>query len=272
MRKFWVLLAGVLSMGSLSSNEALITPQLCELLEITHVQCDKTLPSIVEATQKFWLRPTGQERWEIQERSDPEEQARIVELCRQIGLFSEVSPQTTHYRYCCILGAALPTVQKRLQYAAQLWLKGVRFDELVFLTGDRPLDHRVDRLSLLEELPQNETEGMLKIFEVMDLPQEIKDLPLTVIDTPKQPIEQGLRRPNVSDTISCWVGQAPTPGNCLFISNQPYICYQAAVVRGLMPKTFLSETVGPTTSITPYLRANLLLDTIARWLYQESKN
>ncbi len=273
MKKLTLVFTSLLAtVGGFSSEDTLITPELTELLELTNVQCEKdNLSSITEATRKAWMRPDTKERWEIVENLPVEKQKRIVELCDQIGMLSEKAPQATHYRYCLIIGSALPTVKMRMQYVGKLWEKGVRFDEIVFLTGDRSLDEKVDRLPLLSNLPSNEAEGMLAIYKALSLPQELKDLPLTVVNVPKTSTDKGLRRPGTHDTVLQWLQNNPEPGSCLFLSSQPYVAYQNAIVRDILPKEFDYEFAGPAASLGYHLRPSLLLDNISRWLAQESQ-
>jgi hypothetical protein len=248
-----------------------ITPELKELLDITGVRCERSLPEIVKATQKAWLRPHGKERWQVEETYDEPTRERIVQICQKMGLLDAIRPKQTHYRYCCILGAALPTVVKRIEFAAQLHDEGIAFDEIVFLTGDRDLDEAIDKVSILDELPKNETQGMIALYAVMDLPERFKRLPLHVVDVPKIATEKGLVRPNTQSTMVYWTKKVIDRGSVLFISNQPYICYQNAVACMVMPETLSFETVGFAINKSYYLRASLLLDTVARWLYQENQ-
>jgi hypothetical protein len=242
-----------------------ITPQLCELLDVTGITCDRTLPAIVEATQNAWLRKAGSERWEIIEFYTQSQQKQIAELCDKMGFFGEALPQNQHYAYCCILGAALPTARARILYVKELWEQGVRFDHVILLTGDRNLDDRIDLVPELDLLPRNESAAIELLYSRLPLPQEMRELPVTLIDTPKK----DLRRPSTCDTITEWMNQSPRPGNCLFISNQPWVKYQKAVVGCYLSKEFPFEVVGPKASSMFRKRAAVMLDNVARWLYAE---
>jgi len=270
MRKVWIFICGLLLTQHLFSQQFNVSQELVELLQITGVQCERTLPKIVEATQKAWLRPSGKERWEVEEQYDAAQQRQIVEICKRMGLLAEIRPKKAHYRYCCIFGAALPTIEKRLEFAAKLSQEGIVFQELVFLTGDRDLDERIDRVSFLVTLPKNETEGMVALYESMLLPAIFKSVPMNIVNTPKRSTQMGWLRPNTYDTLVYWLKSLPMPGTVLFISNQPYVCYQNATARNVLPGTFDFETVGCEASQGYFLRASLLLDTIARWLYLEN--
>jgi hypothetical protein len=245
-----------------------LTPQLFSLLELTGVEIqEQTLPSIVEATQKSWLRKDGIERWEISEFYTQNQQREIADLCDKMGFFQEVQPKERHYNYCCILGAALPTARARILYAKELWERGIRFDQIILLTGDRDLDDRIDKVPELEVYPHNEAAAIGLLYRILPLPDEMKDVPMTLIETPKI----GSKRPSTSDTVAQWMNQNPQPGTCLFVSNQPWIKYQRAVVEPQMRKAISFEVVGPQASTSYRKRASVMLDNIARWLYAENE-
>ncbi len=271
MRKLCSFLLSLLLFECLYSKPFIISTDLEKLLELTDIQCERSLSKIVEATQQAWLRPAGKERWEVSEKYNDAKQREIFECCKRMGLLDEVRPKNKNYHYCCILGAALPTVALRLTFAAKLWQEGITFHELVFLTGDRPLDERIDHVPYLRTLPENETDGMKALYEAMLLPEGFRRLPLTVVNAPKRANIEGVQRPTTYDTLIHWLKDKPKPGTSLFVSNQPYVAYQNAVVGNAMPAMFTFETVGCATKEGYFLRASLLLDTLARFLYQENE-
>lgn len=177
------------------------------------------------------------------------------------------------------------SVRKRLAFLVREWNRGVRFDHIIMLAGQRPLDAELESLSVLydrknKELPirqswhepqlppKTETEMMRMIFEQAQLPEALAKVQFRVIDTPMQKRADGsVCRPTTGDTVNAWLAQNPEPGNCLVISNQPYVAYQDSVMRCLMPKSFTIETIGSNDQETE--RLSTLLDTVARTLYQE---
>ncbi len=240
--------------------------ELYTLLDICGVEHDGTLPSIVQATQSAWLRKPGQERWQVAEKDFGERNnGQIRYLIERMGFIQEKAPEGTRYTYCLILGATLPAMQKRLRYVRSLWEQGVRFEQIVILTGDRDLDPVADRISL-EHTCSNEAQGARFIYENAHLPEDLRALPLLVIDTPKQPSPKGLIRPTTADTVQDWLALGLPMGTCLFISNQPYVLYQHSVVRCILRFPF--TTAGPATTAEKNSVA-VLLDTVARWLYQQ---
>ena len=77
-------------------------------------------------------------------------------------------------------------------------------------------------------------------------------------------------RPNTGDTIIAWLKHNPKPGEILAISSQPYVQYQDAVLKTLIPHGFSTETIGPATvGDSEAIAVNL--DNVARILYQEQE-
>lgn len=254
--------------------------------ELSSTPCNElTLPRIVEVTQKEWLRKSGTERWHIEEKKI-EDRDCVIALLDQLCLFKEMNPHKLHYNYCFIFGGTATTVRSRLAYMLRLWEKGVRFDTLIFLGGERRLDAEQESASILVDrtqmllpircnwvetaLPTTETEMMKFIFNQISLPSGFDQITIEFVDTPMQKQDNGtMRRPNTGDTIAHWLGSDPVLGSCLFISNQPYVGYQDAVIRTYMPAAFEIDTVG--AYVEPEKQQiDVALDTLARWLYQEN--
>ena len=260
---------------------------LLSLLNMLHIAHDGTLKTIVEATQKEWLRGSRKERWEIPEQYE-EKREEIISGLEQLNCVYKISAEKKQYRYAIVLGALASRVRSRLAFLIDQWNSGVRFDELIFLGGTRPLHTKLENKELLLDshnkelpfkkdwklegpLPKTEYEMIKMIFDQSDLPDELKkNVVVTFIDTPMQKKSDGtLRRPNTEDTIGSWLSENPKPGTCLVISNQPYVGYQDSVVRTLLPKDFYIETIG--CEAYHDLPIVVHLDNITRWLYQERK-
>lgn len=259
------------------------TPDLLAILAETKIEHDGTLPSIFIETQKKWLRPAGQERWENQTPLTCESD-KLPPLFKNLALINEIKPVKQHYDYAVFLGATLNTVRYRLGHLIALWNSGVRFDSIIILAGKRQLDSTIESSeSLLNntctklsfksdwqfngQLPTTETEMIRFVFDQTDTPTAWKTIPCIFVDAPMQPTENGsLRRPNTQDTVDEWLKNNPKTGSILSISNQPYIGYQDAVLRKALPKEFVIETVGTACSDK---KPTVILDSLARWIYNE---
>jgi hypothetical protein len=264
MRKWLILFALCLCSFTYASpiQERKIDPlALSELASALGISKDT---DIVAETQKRWLRNPGQERWEMPELS-PDQRLFVLNWAENQGLFADWKPARENYDKALILGATTSRMQMRLDYLKQLWNQGIRFKEIVWLVGDRPLDKRVDGLT---ERCSNESEAAHILWQESDLPKEMRALPVVFVAVPMK--SEG-RRPNTEDTIIAWLKMAPAPCTALFVSDQPFCGYQFAILKTVLPDAFLFDLVGPGDDPTAYpMAAAVTLDSIARWIYQEN--
>ena len=220
--------------------------------------------NLIEETQRHWLRKPGQERWEMEELSQNQKDF-VLRWCENQGLFSEWRPLEKNYDKALILGATTSTMQKRLGFLKQLWEEGTRFQEIVWLTGDRPLDPRIEDLT---DRCATESEAARILWEEADLPNDMRNISVLFVATP---MKSGGKRPNTEDTLVSWLKTSPRPSKTLFISNQPFCGYQFAIVKKALPDTFLFDVVGPSSDPKGKpASAAIALDSIARWIYSDS--
>ncbi len=265
------------------------TKTFSALLEKLDLVVEPNLDAIVATTQATLLRKPGTERWQMEEKW--EQKADVLRpLFIKLGCIDEIKPSQTTYDYALILGAILPTVRIRLAYTIALWNAGIRFKHLIFLSGARDLDPTLEseqellngpksfpaqkNWSLTQDLPTTEAEMMQMVYDQAALPDSLKKIPLTIINAPKH---ANGARPTTGDTANSWLEKNPQPGSVLAISNQPFVGYQHAVLLTLLPKSFVVETVGDHAFDTTNLdvladtKMGVLLDNLARWLYQEKQ-
>jgi hypothetical protein len=240
------------------------TTELRHLLTLTKTPIgDGSLGDVVKATQKQWLRPSGKERWQVQE-VFPKERKRIVQSVKKLHFVDAVKPTRKSYKYAVVLGALQSRVQQRLNTLVRAYNNGVRFDSIVFLTGQRQLETAEEKSTGVK----TETEMMKVLWKKMKAPAAMKKLPLEVVDAPA-PLGGVVKilRPRTIDTAIAWLEQKPAPGRVLCVSNQPYVSFQDSVMKAALPATFEIETIGDgadaDTSNAVYL------DTVARFMYQE---
>jgi hypothetical protein len=238
------------------------TQSLLKILNALDVPNNGTLDDIVRATQKHWIQ-SGKERWEFEEVAikDPQN---ILGLLKETGCIDEIQTKENSYDYALLLGATAPRVETRLNFLIKEWNRGVRFKRLIFLTGQRMLDPKIETFP---DHIKTETDMISFLYRQKDLPEGMRKIPLEIIDAPAHKLENGkMRRPNTKDTLVEWLKQNPAPGKCLFISNQPYVGYQDAVCRLELPDDFIIETIGPEAD--PSCTFAQYLDNLARWLFQ----
>ena len=195
---------------------------------------------LIEETQKRWLRKSGQERWEMAELS-PDQKQLVLKWATEQGFFAPWKPVQKHYDKALILGATTSRMQRRLDYLKQLWEEGVRCDKIVWLTGDRPLDKRVDSLT---DRCSNESEAAHILWEETPLPDDLRNLPVVFVAVPMKTEGETFKRPNTEDTIIAWLKVAPEPCTALFVSDQPFCGYQFAVIKANLPGMFSFDLVG----------------------------
>lgn len=256
-----VALIAMVSVGAVDSLEK--NPALIELLAYMQVAHDGTLPSIVQATQRAWLRPAGVERWQLEELPESDKKE-VLRLAQQLGFINAVKPAQQQYDYCLILGATTGSMRIRLNTVVALWQQGVRYNQIFLLVGDRPLDKSVEPEA---ERWQTESEAMRHLWEEQEMPAALREIPCTLITAPMIKDATGkFRRPTTKDTIDAFLAKNPVAGSCCCISNQPAVLYQQAVIRALLPDSWSVETIGAATSLAQQ-KAATVLDMIARCLY-----
>ena len=239
--------------------------------------------------QQHWLRPPGLERWQMQPKwALTQAQRQVFEAqLGQLGLTAEVAPQSARFEYAVVLGATAATMRERFAYLVQLWRqRRVVFQQLVFWVGQRPLDAQMEPQHVLlgkyphtlqitpgwrapTELPRTETAAARLIYEQAQLPAALRRLPVTFVDVPLQSRGGQRVRPNTADTVRGWLQLNPRPGKVLALSSNPFVGYQDAVLRGLLPDAFPCETIGPGPSRQDRApRYEVMLDSLARILYE----
>ncbi len=235
----------------LSSLSAL-SPPLQDILNLFGVDA--------ESAQDRWMQK-GKERWEFDQRY---EYMRPVAwpLFEKAGFILETAPEKRSYDYALVFGALLSSVEKRIAYLAELWKRGIRFDQIVFLTGERPLLFSEKAVCSAEM----EREMIEWAYHRSELPKEI---PVLFINAPGKQVDGKWIRPQTADTILEWLKTQPHAGLALAVSNQPYVPYQRAVIESLLPDAFEVEAVGPEIKGEPTVA--LILDTIAKTLLYDSK-
>jgi hypothetical protein len=152
---------------------------------------------LVIQTQTQWLRKPHQKRWEMTE-LNPDQRVFVLNWAKDQGLLTPWKPTCKHYDQALILGATTSSMEKRLNYLNQLWDEGVRFDKIVWLTGDRPLDSRIDSFT---DCCHNESQAASMIWEQTPLPEGMRSLPVVFVPVAMH-VEGSLKkRPNTQETL-----------------------------------------------------------------------
>lgn len=248
---------------NLIESNAAPTTALKRLFFLLDIPQESNLNNLVSATQMRWIQ-TGKERWEF-ELIEEDKKEHLIPIFKQIGLYDEVPSSRAEYDYALIYGGFYSRVLNRIEYLISEYRRGVRFNTIVLLTGQRTLDPNTEE----KQLPfQTETEMMLFCWKNAVMPEEMRKIPLQLVDAPKQlKIDGSWVRPNTKDTLIEWLKTQPISGSCLCVSSQPFCGYQDSVAKTYFPSSFSIETIGMKSEQN--LPISVYLDNLARWLYQE---
>ena len=233
-----------------------------------------------------YARKPGQERWELPPLSFPEQQtARIERALEELGFINAITPGNNSYDYAIVPGATVPAMITRFDYLIDQWQTGIRFKQLVFLTGQRPLSEQADDFQRQiikwtgkasdiswndKNLPMDESEAAQIIYAMGTLSETLRKVPVIFNSAPREWLANThtWQRANTVMTIHSWLKQKKTTsGSILVVSNQPSALYQNEVFKNALPERFSLET------IAPRCHKNILLPVIldAIWLWLKNK-
>jgi hypothetical protein len=237
--------------------------------------------TMIQETQRTLTVRTGtQERWEIQPqdwmRNDPE---KIVSDLTTLGFLNTIEPKQEAYDAVCILGSTSPKMEQRLIYTDLLSKKGFHFKSIILLTGERYVTKDIDGTE--EELSQlaqclgikdwqqlTETDLFSYLYDHSPLSQD--GLPCVVINTPRRMLPRPTTQTTVLELIS-WLKVHPDIQKILFVSNQPNVAYQAAIIESVFSEEGLPyhiEVAGPSASTNTEIQ--ILLEGLGSYLWAVS--
>lgn len=263
--------------------------KLLRLLKIVGMEGDldameRPLEQINAWAQKNLLRQG--ERWERQTSDFEPLKSEIVPLLKALGFVEEVPPSFQRYEGALVHGAALPRLRSRLHYLIEQWRCGVRFSELYFLSGERPLmesERSLEALTTSDRsplkirsdcsppsyFPLTECDLARWVWEQADVPEDFRDrVQVYFINAPmkRHPVDRTLLRPTTDDTVEKWLESQPPLGRYLAVSNSPFILRQDLVVRKIASERYCLDSVG--NEIGEEEQVAVLLDELARTIFQ----
>jgi hypothetical protein len=188
------------------------------------------------------------------------------------AIFSSWKPLLKKYDRAIIFGSNTTDMASRVEYLIQLWKEGVRFKEVFWITGQRPLDPRID--SYLDEA-KHESQAARLVYKDAKLPKEMRALPVTFLSSPMVKGDDGfMKRPGTREVVQLLINQmqknspSKDPGCLLFVSSQPFCGYQFAITSALMPDQFDFDFIGNGDSLEKTY-SSAVLEKVARWLYED---
>lgn len=224
----------------------------------------RNIALLVKETQEKWVkRLPGLDRSHVKDgkKFSKSAEKRVLICLKTLGFVDQVRPTQKKTDVICILGARGPTMLQRIQYGGKLVGSRVKTQHIVLLAGERyaelALDGSEDELKAVAKKEGlghwnqlTETHLIRNLYHSSKLSQ--KNIPTTIIDTPRG----DLPRPTTQTTMVAFMDflkQNPHIDRVVFVSSQPYVAYQKAVIDSifLANSTKLSyEVVGGGVSPT----------------------
>lgn len=256
----------------------------------------ETLLEINAALQAAFVpkKADGQavERWILPKVLETISEHAIREHLGALGFLYKTTPKKTIYRRAGWPGAKVIRAGARLLDLVEAWKTGVRWDELVVFTGDRPRDtnegYTEARAAINDTSTwggtddwdwesETKTEGdtMRWLWNVCDMPADMRAIRAVFVCAPMKPnpvAEGNPIRPNSEDPVHLWLKEHnPEPGSMLFSSGAPYGPAQNTAMWTILgPLGHEIETFGH--AVPTQLGLEVLLREVAGTVYQIHKS
>jgi hypothetical protein len=257
------------------------THDLLQLLTATNITTDGTLSDIIVKTRD-WLTPKN---------SSNKMNPKIAQALGKIGTVNAVLPQHKKYDHIFIMCDGFENILLNLSFA---WVlisqKELASTDIIFLPTTRQANPLKENSAALKKLidqyrsvlplkkgypwkkfPRTETEFVQLLIAQLDIPKKLK----LKLASATLPVASNSGLANLAHKIAyAFLTRFGSPGHCLFITGNPFIGYQDAMLhrttvqmKRLLKDSDHFEVAGPAAdSHTP---ARVYLDTIARWVYEE---
>jgi len=272
-------------------NNNSVHPALLKAFQIAGYRGESTPEALNVYAQTHFLRKAGAERWEMKSIHE-DKREHLLPYLEELKVLQDIYPLKSFYDHVLILGATVSSMRKRVATLEDLWRSGVRFKNIYFLVGTRPLDPKVEGEEVLydprkseipfragwrpsPQRPQTEDGAAKLVWDQVISDKELREKTIQYISASEvKDIKSGkMRRANTADTIRAWISLNPEPGSVLIISNNPYIPYQYATVSGILRHHgFVGEQIDAAGQGDRNTPVAVHLDNLARWLYTELHN
>jgi hypothetical protein len=271
MKKFLVVLVFI---GSVFGCEAIWnngpTGLLKDIFTITETDGVKNLDTAIKQSNFRWIRPKGLERWDVYSLFDSTVRSALTKKIKHSAMAKEKMPLKKHYDAVVVYGATTSRVKGRIEFLVHLYNKGVTWDKIYLLGSTRDLkigneaDQEMSKALEKKGLAPTEMVMMNELWHQTKMPEQLRTISVVSIQSGERP--DGTRA-NTEDTLVDMIkdGNNVEGKSFLFISNNPYICYQDAVAKRALDKyKVMVETVGE--AIAPNETMENVVDTLARCL------
>ncbi len=199
------------------------------------------LTFVKELQNKFVIRTGKQERWEVSAVDwMVQNKNQLLEDLKVLGFVDDI-PAIKTTDAICILGGARSRMLNRLEYANSLLENGVESKAIILLSGERYLTKNIDG-------NEEELQGLSKKFALddwsklteMHLLKDLynssllynKSINTYFIDTPSRDLPRPTTETTILELIS-WLKSHSEVQSIIFISNQPYVKYQEAIISAI---------------------------------------
>lgn len=271
MKKFLIVLTFV---STIFSCEAIWnngpTQLLKDIFKIMNVSGVEKLETAVKQSNFRWIRPKGLERWDIYSIFDNEQRATLSKKIKYSSLAKEKMPLKKHYDAIVVLGATASRVKSRMEFLTRIYKAGITCDKIYLLgsTRDLKIGTEADKemaKSLKAKSAETTEMAMMKEFWQQNVVlNSIEHITVVAIQSGERPDGTRAKTEDTLRDMAKDFGDVQGK-NFLFISDNPYICYQDAVAKKiLVPYGVNIETVGAV--MTSQESMENVLDTVARCL------
>lgn len=197
----------------------------------------------VKITQeKFVIRNGNQERWEISVSEwMKHNQKNLYNDLKILGFSDPIKPKINDVDAICILGATRKRMADRLEYTESLIKNGLKTNAIILLTGERYVTENIDgtaeelsniarRFNIQNWKKLTETHLLEDLYGMSELQK--RKLEKYTIDTPAGDLPRPTTQSTLIELIA-WLKNHKNIKNIIFISNQPYVKYQKAIITSV---------------------------------------
>lgn len=196
--------------------------------------------NFVDWMQKMFTIRTGlQERWDTKGKEwMNQDKDKILGNLRELGFVDAIQPKEKDVHAVCILGAIGPRMETRMNYLDFLINSGLKTKTIILLAGERYVTEGIDgtkeqlmeianKLNFQDWTKLTETHLINQLYTTSSLYN--RNIPTHIIDTPKGDLPRPTTQTTILKLIE-WLKNHQEIKNVTFVSNQPYVQYQEAII------------------------------------------
>jgi hypothetical protein len=254
-------------------------------------ELNKAIISLVQVTQHNFMRRSGkQEIWDVETpawmKYKPQDTLKLFSV---LSMVDPVIPNVSHTDAICILGATRLTMDKRIKYTEELYASNTLISPRVILlageryvtpdTAEAILDGSPEYLQALALSLGKPADKIIETDLILDLfaGSSLRDkVTMMLIDTPQRNGQRPTTESTVTDLCDK-LKQTPDIKHVVFVSSQPYVAYQRAIIQHVFAKNNLQITfdvIGsrfdPSVVKTDADRVNELLQALGSKIWAET--